>query len=109
MTPQIPGYLVAFESTVRPLVAVIALGLIWMGAVRMQAPAWSRYTTAGVLSVTLIARVVVAQYLGSGNAYFATTEAARPPVFVGRPLSLADPAAGRGTGECVPRFFSRHG
>jgi hypothetical protein len=37
MTPQIPEYLVAFESTVRPLVAVIALGLIWMGAVRMQA------------------------------------------------------------------------
>jgi hypothetical protein len=36
MTPQIPGYVIAFESTVRPLVAAIALGLIWMGAARMD-------------------------------------------------------------------------
>jgi hypothetical protein len=27
MTPQIPGYVIAFESTIRPLVAAIALGL----------------------------------------------------------------------------------
>jgi len=36
-------------------VAVIALGLIWMGAARMDAPAQLRYTTAGALSVALIA------------------------------------------------------
>ena len=94
MTPQIPGYLVAFESTVRPLVVVIALGLIWMGAVRMQAPAWSRYTTAGVLSVALIAWVVVAQYLGSKNAYFATTETAVPTVLFGLLIPLGAAAVG---------------
>ena len=55
MTPQIPGYLIAFESTFRPLVAAIALGLIWMGAARMQAPAKSDYATAGVLSAAVIA------------------------------------------------------
>ncbi len=27
MTPQIPGYLLEFESTIRPLIAAIALGL----------------------------------------------------------------------------------
>jgi hypothetical protein len=37
--PQIPGYLLIFEATVRPLVAAMALGLIWIGAVRMEAPA----------------------------------------------------------------------
>jgi hypothetical protein len=54
MTPQIPGYVIAFESTVRPLVAAIALGLIWIGAARMEAPAQSRYMTAGALSLALI-------------------------------------------------------
>src|SRR5215831_8349053 len=37
------------------------------------APA-ARYTTAGALSVTLIAWLAVAQYLGSANTYFATAE-----------------------------------
>jgi len=32
MSPQIPGYLLAFESTATPLVAAIAMGLIWIGA-----------------------------------------------------------------------------
>jgi hypothetical protein len=94
MTPQIPGYLVAFESTLRPLVAVIALGLVWMGAVRMQAPAWSRYMTAGVLSVALIAWAVVAQYLGSKNAYFAATETAVPTVLFGLLIPLGAAAVG---------------
>jgi len=74
VTPEIPGYLLAFESTVRPLVAAIALGLIWMGAARMPASAKSRYATAGVLSAVLIGWVAVAQYLGAANTYFATTD-----------------------------------
>jgi hypothetical protein len=94
MTPQIPRYLVAFESTIRPLVPVIALGLIWMGAVRMQAPAWSRYTTAGVLSATLIAWVVAAQYLGAQNAYLATTGTAVPTVLFGLLIPLGAAAVG---------------
>ena len=54
MTPQIPGYLLSFESIVRLLVTIIALGLIWLGAARMPASTKSRYTTAGVLSAVLI-------------------------------------------------------
>ena len=94
MTPQIPGYLLAFELTVRPLVAAIALGLIWMGASRMKAPAQSRYTTAGALSVTLIVWLAIAQYLGSANMYFATTDAAVPTVLLGLLIPLIIAAVG---------------
>jgi len=94
MTPQIPGYLLAFESTARPLVAAIALGLIWMGAARMEAPARSRYTTAGALSVGLIAWLVIAQYLGSANTYVTTTETAVPTVLFGLLIPLAAAVAG---------------
>ncbi|MGH7081325.1 MAG: hypothetical protein ACREFV_02530, partial [Acetobacteraceae bacterium] len=82
MTPQIPGYILALDSGLRPLVAAIALGLIWVGAARMEAPARSRCTVAGALSVALIAWLAIAQYLGSANAYayFATTKAAVPTV-----------------------------
>jgi hypothetical protein len=91
MSPEIPGYLSAFESAIRPLVAAIGLGLIWLGAVRMRAPAVSRYTTAVVLSVALIAWLALAQYLGSANTYFATTEAAVPTLLFGllTPLIVA--------------------
>jgi hypothetical protein len=91
MPPQIPGYLLAFESTVRPIVTIIALGLIWMGAARMKAPALSRYTTAGALSAALIAWVAVAQHVGAANTYFASTEAAVPTVLFGLliPLMIA--------------------
>jgi len=88
MTPQVPEYLVTFEATIRPLVAAIALGLIWMGAMRMEGPAQSRYATAGALSVVLIAWLAVAQYLGSVNAYFATGENAVPTVLFGLLIPL---------------------
>src|SRR5580704_16830128 len=94
MTPQIPEYILAFESTVRPLVAAIALGLIWMGAVRMKAPAWSRYTTSGTLSAALIAWLAVAQYIGSANMYFATSENAVPTVLFGLLIPLIIAASG---------------
>src|SRR5258706_14368520 len=74
MTPQIPGYLLSFESIVRPLVTIIAMGLIWLGAARLPASVKSRYTTAGMLSVVLMGWVAVAQYLGAANAYRATIE-----------------------------------
>jgi hypothetical protein len=73
----------AFESIVQPVVAVIALGLVWIGAARMAAPARSRYTTAAALSVALLAWLAVADYLGSANAYVAATEAAVPTVIFG--------------------------
>lgn len=106
MTPQIPGYLLTFESALRPLVAAIALGLIWIGAARMQAPARSRYTTAGVLSVALIAWLAAAQQLGEANAYFAASEAAVPTVALGLlvPLIAAAVALWRSGG--VARLVS---
>jgi hypothetical protein len=91
MTPQVPEYLVTFEAAIRPFIAAIALGLIWMGAMRMEGPAQSRYVTAGALSVVFIAWLVVAQYLGSANAYFAASENAVPTVLFGLliPLMIA--------------------
>jgi hypothetical protein len=94
MTPQIPGYLLTFESTLRPFVAAIALGLIWMGAARMEAPAQSRYTTAGMLSVALIAWLAVAQYLGSANTYFTAAEGSVPTLLFGLLIPLIAAAIG---------------
>ena len=70
MIPQIPGYLLTFESAVRPLVAAIALGLIWMGAARMKASAQSRYTIAGALSAVLIAWLAVGPVSRLGKCLF---------------------------------------
>jgi hypothetical protein len=89
-----PEYLVTFEAGIRPLVTAIALGLIWMGATRMEGPAQSRYATAGALSVVLIAWLAVAQYLGSANAYFATRENAVPTVLFGLLIPLMTAAVG---------------
>jgi hypothetical protein len=91
MMPDIPAYLITFESAVRPLVTAIALALIWIGAARMEAPAVSRYLTAGALSVSLIAWLAVAQYFGAANAYFASAETAVPTVLFGllTPLAVA--------------------
>jgi hypothetical protein len=106
MTPQIPGYLLAFESAFRPLVAAIALGLIWVGAARMQAPARSRYATAGVLSVLLLAWQGIAQYLGSRNVYFASTDNAIPTVLFGLLIPLTIAAIGLWRSESVARLVS---
>ena len=106
MTPQIPGYLLAFESTIRPLVLVIALSLIWIGAAKMDAPARSRYTNAGALSVALIAWLAVAQYLGSANAYFATTETAVPTVVFGLLIPLIASAIGLWRSAGIARLVS---
>ena len=120
MTPQIPGYLLSFESIVRLLVTIIALGLIWLGAARMPASAKSRYVTAGVLSAALIGWVAVAQYLGAANTYFAAADTAVPTVLFGlliplavgehRTAGLRDPAALARGGSGLPRrgrHFSR--
>ena len=89
MTPQIPGYLLLFELAVRPVVTVIVLSLIWLGAARMLASAKSRYATAGVLSAVLIGWLAVAQYLGAANTYFANTESAVPIILFGLLIPLA--------------------
>lgn len=88
MIPQIPDYLVTFEAAVRPFVAAVALGLIWIGAARMEGSALSRYTTAGVLSAVLLAWLAVAQHFGSANAYFATSENAVPTILLGLLIPL---------------------
>jgi hypothetical protein len=91
MTPQVPEYLLTFEAAMQPLVAAFALGLIWMGAARMDGTAQSRYATAGFLSAILIAWLAVARYLASANTYFATGETAVPTVLLGLliPLMIA--------------------
>jgi hypothetical protein len=94
MTPQVPEYVVAFEAAMRPLVAAIALSLIWIGASRMEGPAQSRYIIAGALSVVLIAWLAVAQYLGSANVYFAASEYAVPTVLFGLLIPLLTAAVG---------------
>src|SRR5262249_52668835 len=87
VTLQIPGYLLSFESIVRPVITIIALGLIWSGAARMPASAKSRYATAGVLSAVLIGWLAVAP----GFRAPATTRGPLPlRVF---PCSLSPPAA----------------
>ena len=109
MTPEIPGYLLAFESTVRPLVAAIALGLIWMGAARMPASAKSRYATAGVLSAVLIGWVAVAQYFGAANTYFATADTAEagvPTILFGLLIPLAVAAIALWRSESIARLVS---
>jgi len=106
MTPQVPEYLVTFEAALRPLVAAIGLGLIWMGAARMDGPAQSRYGTASALSVVLIAWLAVAQYLGSANAYLATGEDAVPTVLFGLLIPLMTAAAGVRLSERIASLVS---
>src|SRR5215467_8191576 len=109
MTPQIPGYLLSFESIVRLLVTIIALGLIWLGAARMPASAKSRYVTAGVLSAVLIGWVALAQYLGAANTYFATADTAGagvPTVLFGLLIPLAVAAIALWQSESIARLVS---
>ena len=89
MTPQVPEYVVTFEAAMRPLIAAIALGLIWIGATRMEGPAQSRYATAGFMSAILIGWLVAAQLLGSANTYFSASENAVPIVALGLLIPLA--------------------
>jgi hypothetical protein len=106
MAPQIPGYLLSFESAVRPLVMTIGLGLIWMGAARMPASAKSRYTTAGALSAALVAWEAVAQYLGAANTYSATTEGAVPTIMFGLLIPLAVAAIAFWRSDSIARLVS---
>jgi hypothetical protein len=106
MTPQIPDYLLAFESSIRPLVAVIALGLIWMGAARMEAPAQTRYVTAGALSAALVGWLAVAQYLGAANTYAATTDTAVPLILFGLLIPLVAAAIGLWRSESLASLVS---
>src|SRR6266481_3490499 len=106
MTPQIPVYLLSFESIVRLLVTIIALGLIWLGAARMPASAKSSYVTAGVLSAALIGWVAVAQYLGAANTYFAAADTAVPTVLFGLLIPLAVAAIALWRSDGIARLVS---
>src|SRR5258707_2164708 len=108
MTPQIPGYLLSFESIAGALWTIIALGLIWLGAPRMPAAGKSRYATAGMLSVLLMGWVAIAQYLGAANAYLATIEnpPAMPTVLFGLLIPLAVAAIALWRSESIARLVS---
>jgi hypothetical protein len=102
VTPQIPGYLLSFESTVRPVITIIALSLIWLGAARMPASAKSRYATAGVLSAVLIGWLAVAQYLGGA----ATTGTTLPIVLSGLLLPPTVAAIGLWQSKSITRLVA---
>ena len=108
MTPEIPGYLLSFESILRPLQTVIALGLIWLGAACMPASAKSRYATAGVLSAVFIGWEAISQYLGAANAYLATIEnpPAVPTILFGLLIPLAVAAIALWRSESVAGLVS---
>jgi hypothetical protein len=102
MTPQIPGYLLSFESIVRPVITIIALSLIWLGAARMPASARSRYATASVLSAVLIGWLAVAQYLGEA----ASTGTTLPIVLSGLLIPPTVAAIGLWRSESLARLVS---
>src|SRR5215471_12460124 len=102
MTLEIPGYLLSFESIVRPVQAIIALGLIWLGAARMPASATSRYATAGALSAVLIVWLAVAQYLGEAAA----TGTTLPIVLAGSRIPPAVTAVAVWLSENMARLVS---
>ncbi len=105
MTPQIPAYLLVFESTVRPIVAAIALGLVWMGAARTEAPPLTRYATASALTVALVAWLALAQRLAAANAYLATPDS--PPfVLLGLLIPLIIAFAGVRLSQSVALLVS---
>jgi hypothetical protein len=108
MSPQIPGYVLSLESILRPFVMTIALGLIWLGAAHMPAPAKSRYTTAGVLSAVFIGWEIVAQYLGAANTYLATIEnpPAVPTLLFGLLIPLAVAAIALWRSESIATLVS---
>jgi hypothetical protein len=102
MTPQIPGYLLSFEATVRPVITIIALGLIWLGAARTPASARSRYATAGALSAVLVAWLALAQHLGEA----ATTGTTLPTVLSGLLIPPTVAAIGLWQSESIARLVS---
>jgi hypothetical protein len=88
MTPQIPDYALMLEPALRSFVAAIGLGLIWIGAARMEAPARTRYGTAAALSAVFIAWFAAAQYLAAENVYQATSDGSLPTVLLGLLIPL---------------------
>ena len=106
MTPQIPGYLLTFEAVSTPIVAAIALGLIWIGAARMGATARSRYATAGALSIALIAWLAAARSLGVANIYAATGETSVPTIMFGLLIPVVVAAIGVRLSENVASLVS---
>ncbi len=105
MTPQIPAYLLAFESALRPIIAAIALGLIWIGAARTEAPVRTRYATAGALTAALVGWLALAQRLAATNTYFAAANSP-PVVLLGLLIQLIIAFAGVLLSERVARLVS---
>lgn len=106
MTPQIPEYLLVFESVMRPFVVAATLGVIWTGALRMEGRAPSRYLTAAALSVILLGWLAIARYVGSANMYFAANDTAVPTLLVGLTIPLAVAAAGLWLSPAIARLVS---
>jgi len=99
-------YLVTFEAAMRPLVAAIALGLIWIGATRMEGPAQSRYATRVPCRWFSLRGWRFASVLGLGKCVFRDQRNA----VADRAVRFADPADDRCRGpaavgkNCKPRL-----
>jgi hypothetical protein len=72
-----------FELIARLSVVLIALALIWLGAVRMPTSASNRYATGAALSVLVVVWVLVAHSLARAGIYVATSDRVVPWVLVG--------------------------
>jgi hypothetical protein len=107
VTPEIPGYLLSFESiVVRPAVTIIALSLIWLGAARMLDSAKSRYVMAGVLSAALIGWLAFAQYVAQYLGTAATAGIRLPIVMSGLLIPPIVAAVGLWRSQRMARLVS---
>ena len=105
MTPQIPAYLLAFESALRPIIAAIALGLIWIwrrvnGRARSNALRDRKRLDGGAHRL-----VALAQRLAATNAYFATP-GSPPLMLLGLLISQLIALAGVRLSQDIARLVS---
>jgi hypothetical protein len=70
MNLNLPDYLFSFNIFASALLLVSVLCLIWFGAARMPVSGGGRFTTAAILSVTLLGWFAAAEFLGRQNVYW---------------------------------------
>jgi hypothetical protein len=83
MDLHVPEFLYSFEAVTASIVAVAAVGLIWLGAVRMRAEPMERLVTGGLLTAIVLGWLGLAEFLGRANAYWAVTHNPVPTIQFG--------------------------
>ncbi len=108
MTPQIPFYLTVFEeASLRVVVGRGQRGLASSSsaAARLKGSSTSRFGAATVVSLIIFLWWVLAQYLGSRNAYFVTSNTAVAPVIFALTVPLLIAAVGIWRSKNVARLI----